>query len=243
MAGQLAAFAGLRALGHLDLQLVGVDQVLARHAEAARRHLLDRAAAAVAVLVRREAPAVLAALAGVALAADAVHRDRQRLVRLRADRAEGHRAGREAVEDRLRRLDLFDRDRLAVGSDLEEAAQGAEPLGLVVHHAAVLLEDVLAARARAVLQPEYRLRVEQVELAVAAPLVLAAPEQFVQTAVTLREGSCVVRERVDADLFDADAADARGGVCEVAVDEVLRQADRLEDLGASVALQRRDAHL
>ena len=29
-AGQLAAFAGLAALGHLDLQLLGVRQVLAR---------------------------------------------------------------------------------------------------------------------------------------------------------------------------------------------------------------------
>ena len=36
-AGQLAALAGLGALGHLDLQLAGVDEVLARDAEAARR--------------------------------------------------------------------------------------------------------------------------------------------------------------------------------------------------------------
>ena len=44
-AGQLAALAGLGALGHLDLQVVGVGEVLRRHAEAARRHLLDGAAA------------------------------------------------------------------------------------------------------------------------------------------------------------------------------------------------------
>ena len=42
VAGQLAALAGLGALRHLDLQLVGVDQVLAGHAEAARGDLLDR---------------------------------------------------------------------------------------------------------------------------------------------------------------------------------------------------------
>ena len=42
-AGQLAALAGLGALGHLDLELAGVDQVLARDAEAARGDLLDRA--------------------------------------------------------------------------------------------------------------------------------------------------------------------------------------------------------
>ena len=42
VAGQLAALAGLGALRHLDLQLVGVDQVVAGDAEAARGHLLDR---------------------------------------------------------------------------------------------------------------------------------------------------------------------------------------------------------
>ena len=45
VAGQLAALAGLGALGHLDLEVVGVGEVLAGHAEAAGRDLLDRAAA------------------------------------------------------------------------------------------------------------------------------------------------------------------------------------------------------
>ena len=67
VAGQLAALAGLGALGHLDLQLVGVDQVVDRHAEAARGHLLDRRAAQVAVVVGREAARVLPALARVRL--------------------------------------------------------------------------------------------------------------------------------------------------------------------------------
>src|SRR5690606_37097274 len=77
-AGQLAAFAGLGALGHLDLELVGVDQVLARDAETARCHLFNRTAAEVSVCVGSEAAAVFAALAGVASAADAVHRDGER---------------------------------------------------------------------------------------------------------------------------------------------------------------------
>ena len=49
VAGQLAALAGLRALRHLDLQVVGVHEVLARHAEPARGDLLDGAPARVAV--------------------------------------------------------------------------------------------------------------------------------------------------------------------------------------------------
>ena len=46
VAGQLAALAGLGALGHLDLDVVGVDQVLAGHAEAAGGDLLDGASGA-----------------------------------------------------------------------------------------------------------------------------------------------------------------------------------------------------
>jgi hypothetical protein len=92
-AGQLAALAGFRALRHLDLEVVGVDEVFAGHAEAAGRHLLDRTARASRRWRPAEARRILAAFAGVGLAADAVHRDGQRLVRLGADRAVGHRAG------------------------------------------------------------------------------------------------------------------------------------------------------
>lgn len=41
VAGQLAALAGLGALGDLDLQHLGIDQVFRGHAEAAGGHLLD----------------------------------------------------------------------------------------------------------------------------------------------------------------------------------------------------------
>src|SRR5262249_23107230 len=87
VARQLAALARLGPLRDFDLQLARVDQVHAGHAEAARRHLLDGAVLRVAVGLRLVAGRVFAALAGVALAADAVHGDRQRLVRFLADRA------------------------------------------------------------------------------------------------------------------------------------------------------------
>ena len=52
MPGQLAAFAGLRALRHLDLDLVGGGEVLGGDAEAAGGDLLDLRAQAVAGLER-----------------------------------------------------------------------------------------------------------------------------------------------------------------------------------------------
>ena len=82
VAGQLSALAGLGTLRHLDLDHVGVDEILRRHAEAARGHLLDGRAHAVAVGHRLVAVGLLAALAGVRLAADAVHGDGERRVRL-----------------------------------------------------------------------------------------------------------------------------------------------------------------
>src|SRR6058998_1404779 len=90
VARQLAALAGLRALRHLDLQLVGVREVIDADAEASRRDLLDLGAAVVP-----EALGILAALACVRAPADPVHRLRERLVRLARDGAERHRAGRE----------------------------------------------------------------------------------------------------------------------------------------------------
>src|ERR1035438_9367658 len=76
-AGQFAALARLRALGHLDLKLLRVDEVLARHTEAAGRDLFDRAVLRVAVGQRNIALGVFAAFAGVALAAEAVHRSEE----------------------------------------------------------------------------------------------------------------------------------------------------------------------
>lgn len=64
LAGQLATLTGLGALRNLDLQLIGVGEVVSRHAKAAAGDLLDGAALGVAraVLVRQQPPRVLAAL-------------------------------------------------------------------------------------------------------------------------------------------------------------------------------------
>ena len=58
VARQLAPLPGLRALRHLDLQLVGVREVDGGHAEAAGGDLLDRGAGLVARAVRGQEQAV-----------------------------------------------------------------------------------------------------------------------------------------------------------------------------------------
>src|SRR6185312_14926484 len=96
---KLAALTGFRTLSHLDLDVCAVGQVVAGDTEPRRRHLLDRAAPPVAVLVAVEAVDVLAALTRIRPPAKAVHRDCQRLMRLGGDRAVAHRTGREALDD------------------------------------------------------------------------------------------------------------------------------------------------
>ena len=88
LARQLAALAGLGPLRDLDLDLIGVGQILDRHAEPPGGDLLDRRPLAVAVFERLEPDRILAALARVRLAAQAVHRDGERLVRLGTDAAQ-----------------------------------------------------------------------------------------------------------------------------------------------------------
>ena len=244
--GQLAALARLGALRHLDLQVVGVDEVLARHPEPTARDLLDRRALRVAVGQRLVAVGVLPALTGVGLAAEPVHRDRQRLVRLLADRAVRHRAGREPTHDGLDRLDLVDRDRrTAFAVEAEEPPQGHEALGLLVDARRVGLEDVVALGPRGVLEPEDRLRVEQVRLTLATPLVLPTDGEPTvgRRDAAGRVGRGVPERHLLGDHLEPDAAEGRAGAGEPPVDDVLREADGLEDLRAAVGRDRRDAHL
>jgi len=65
-----------------------------------------------------------------------------------ADGAVTHRAGLETFDDFLNRLDFVNRNRIFGPLEVEEAAQRAELLGLVVDEFGVLLEDVIAAESR-----------------------------------------------------------------------------------------------
>ena len=81
----------------------------------------------VAVGVEQRAARVLAALAAVGAAAEAVERDRERLVGLLRDRPERHRSRGEATHDLARGLHLVQGQRLARGHELEQPAQRRRP--------------------------------------------------------------------------------------------------------------------
>ena len=223
MPGQLAALAWLGPLRHLDLKVVGVDEVFAGDAESRRRHLLDGAAPRIAVRIALVARRILAAFAGVRLAAEAIHRDRNRLVRFLADRAVRHGAGREALEDRFGRLDLIDRHGCAIGLEIEQAAQRAEGPALVVDDLGELPIDRVLPGSRRVLQLLHGFGVEEVQLAVTPPAVFAAAVEISRRRQPRRERARVPLLDLVGDDVDADAADARGRPREIPVDERLVQ--------------------
>lgn len=198
VSGQLSAFAGFGALGHLALDVVGVGEVVGGDAETAGGDLFDGAAPQVPVGVAGEAVGVLSPFAGVGLAAEAVHGDREGFVGLRGDGAVGHGAGGEALDDVGDRFDLFDRDRLPDSVlEAQEPAQGHELLGLIIDLVRVLLEDLVGTGLRGVLEFEDGLGVEEVRFALAAPLVLAADLEASVGARVDGVGAAVA----DGDLF------------------------------------------
>ena len=124
----------------------------------------------------------------------------------------------------------------------QSAQRRAVPV-LLVDEPCVLLENLVLAAASGVLQLEYRLGIEEVVLAVTAPLILAAGLELHGPGWARPERPRVPEAHFLRNDVDADAAHARGRVREVPVDERLAQPDRLEDLRAAIALQRRDPHL
>ena len=247
--GQLAALAGLGPLRHFDLQFVGVDQIVGRDAEAARRHLLDGAAAQVSVGIALEALFVFAALAGVGPPAHAIHRDGDRFVRLLGDGAERHRARGKALDDFGGGFHFFERHRLGRKLEFHQAPQRAHLARLIVNRFAVLLERLetgcggLLLGAHGMLELGDRGGVEQVILAPDSVLVAAAHGQL---GVGIGEGAkrqVVLQLGFPRQLLQTHAFNARGRAGEILVHHLLGDADGLKDLRAAIALQRRDAHL
>ncbi len=119
---QLAALAGLGALGHLDLDLAALVQVFGGDAEAARGHLFDRRVGVVAIWTRDVARRILAALAGDGARPHPVHGDVQGLMRFRRQGAQGHGLRQEAAADVRDALDLVQLDRGQAVLEVQQVA-------------------------------------------------------------------------------------------------------------------------
>ena len=109
----------------------------------------------------------------------------------------------------------------------------------------VLLEDLVPAAAGGVLQLEDRLRAEQVRLALAPPLVLAARVQppVIHPGARARWRGRSAGRISSGELVEAHAGQPRGGAGEAGLDHLRAQADGLEDLRAGVGGDGGHAHL
>ena len=240
---QLTALAGLRTLRHLDLKVLRVAQVVDGHAEAAAGDLLDCTGAVFAVRTRLIPVGILSALAAVAHRAEAVHRNCDRLMRLRTERTERHRAGDEVVNDRFDAFDLLERHRLG-GGEFKQSPQCAEPGGLLVDEIGVDFELFPVSGLDRLPESGERFRSPEVIFAVATEAVLSAIRQ--QSGTASVGGSERLRAppvRLGRDLLQSDAADPAGGAGEIAIDQVAVEADRFEHLTGTVAAQCGNAHL
>src|SRR5205814_10504517 len=124
-----------------------------------------------------------------------------------------HRAGAEPPYDALHRLDRFDRDQLrTVEAELHQSSKSAEAAALVVYPLRVGLEDFVAARARGVLEPEDRLRVEEMVFPIAPPLDLPARRQLRRSGGPVRVAAAMHRQHLARDLRQSDAAHPGGSL-------------------------------
>ena len=240
-AGQMAPLSGLGPLGHFDLDLLGGAQVGAGHAEPGRGHLLDGA-----VFVRAEPGRILAALAGIGLAPQAVHGLGHAAVGLHGNGAIGHGTGLEPLDDLLRRLYLLQRNASVLGIvEFQQAPEGVG-LPLVIHQVGILPEAVIGAGLHRLPKSDDGLGVIQMVLGGSAGAELMgahAVQGGVHPQVQRIEGMVMPPLDPLGDLLQANARHRADGIGKVAVDDLFADAHRLKNLGGLVGLQGGNAHL
>src|SRR5436190_1421710 len=106
----------------------------------------------------------------------------------------------------------------------------------------VIPKQLVAVGAHSSLQFVHGLGIEEVVLAIVAPLVLATGIEDMAIGRAVRKSALMAVENFLGNDVDIDAFDAGWGPSEVFVDELFFEADRFEDLGAPIALDSGDAH-
>ena len=243
---EFAAFPGLGALGHLDLQFVGVGQVPDGDSEPPGGHLLDGRTLRIAGRQWDVPFRVLAAFTGIAAPAHAVHRHRQGLVRFGGNRAETHGPRAEAPDDLLRRLHLVERDGGTFHPRLQpqQSPQGAIGARFVVGLFGKLCVRAAGAAARGLLQRGNDDGIPAVALAPAAPVEFARVRQRRQPVAPLAG----ISQRVPPQRFllehvHTHALEPACGAGEASLDDLVGETHGLENLRPLVGLQRGNAHL
>mmetsp|Transcript_89151 Transcript_89151/g.212858 ORF Transcript_89151/g.212858 Transcript_89151/m.212858 type:complete len:478 (-) Transcript_89151:1832-3265(-) len=265
VARQLTALAGLGALGQLDLQLVGVGQILRCDAKAAGGDLLDlrtegvpshdvpldAASVPLAHVQVGKAQRVLSALAGVTLAPDAVHGDGHGPVGLVADGSERGCASAEALHDLHCRLHLVQRHRIALVRPKLKLTPDLRLLRNLVLPSGEHLVGLRGVVLSRLLHLVNNIRSVHMDLRLmdAAEVILPKVLQLLHLGIDqwglrpVREGHLVQLHRIHLEDVETCAIEHKLAAGEALGDDFLVHAHRLEKLRALVALQTGDAHL
>ena len=243
MPGQLPAFPGLGALRDLDLEFVGIDQVIGSHPESSGSDLFYCAAEAVAVRQRNEPSGVFSSFACIGLSSHAIHGQSHGPVRLSADRAEAHSTGAETLDDALERLDLFYIDRGYHFFELKKGAQSSRVLGLVVDQPAefFILKGIVLAHG--FVHCGNALGIPEMELPVFFPLVQAAGREEINIRLPFAESVLMALQCFLEDDVHAGSTYSGNRAPETAVDDRPVQPQRFKYLCSSVTLKSRNPHL
>ena len=240
VSGKLAALARFCALGDLDLKFLCVREVFRRNAETSGSDLLDCAGKADFAWLRHITRRIFAAFTGVAHAAEFVHGAGDRGVSFRADRAVGHCARHETLDNFGCAFDFLKRNRRGL-FEFEESAQSADAVLALVDELGVLFEFAVVVVADRLLKQSDGLRSPQMALAVLAELVLTAGGEQIGLSERFAAGGVHAESDFVFNLLQTDAADTGGGSGEVFGNQLGAESDGLEQLGAAETAEGRDA--
>lgn len=243
-AGKLTPFAGFGTLRDLDLEFIGIGEIVDRHTKSPGGDLLDGGTFGIAVGEWLEADGIFATFTRIAFPFEAVHGHGDGFMGLGADRAEAHCTGAEASDDELGWLHFFDGDRLQGRLEAKQAAEGALHLGIAID---VLSETPVGLRiilTGGVLKIGDGLRVPAMLFAVGAPVEFAMVEEFgFGLSWLFGEAKGMSSEGFFGKDIETATLDAAAGSSEAAIDDFGVESKGFKDLCPFVALQSADPHL
>ena len=172
--GKLSSFTRLSTLSNFNLDFVGIDKIIAGYAKTAAGNLLNCTALAVTIRQRCKTVGILAAFAGIALATDTVHGNRQTFMRLLAQRAVAHSTGLKTMTNAFYRFYLVNIYRQTLRCKCQHTAQILVGKGTAAQLLAKLLKELIITCLAGLLQLDNRFRIKHMLLAAVTPLIMRA---------------------------------------------------------------------
>ena len=276
VARKLTSLSGLGTLCHLDLNLIGMRKVLRRHAESSGGHLLDlvvlehwgserqrrqlrhrsppsrkRSTRSVDARDRRRHLvylAILTTFTGIRAPAQHIHRNRDALVGLRAQRSKRHRTRDKPLVQTLRRLHLRQVKRFSRRLDRQQIAQHGRLARVQIlskdrerrrrigrHHASARAPQHRLQRLYIARLP--RMRLGTVRLTESHPTVVG------QFRCNRRRGRQPAKAQLTVELRKPDSRERRRRVQKATVHHARMQPQDVEQVSPAVAVHDRDSHL